>query len=193
MSLPDFTHVNAYQTPMFDFAQPYSLDALRTLTHESVDTLMALLTDATDDVVCYVPDDPDAYDSAALDPADVHLAWNISHNIVHTTASADEYATVAATLARGIGFHGRPRAEVPWQQVTTVAYCRERLRESLRLRLATLDMWPDTPNLTIGYTPWRESGWVNAKGIFMWGLAHDASHIRQIEKILRQIQLLRNG
>jgi len=60
------------------------------------------------------------------------------------------------------------------------------LRENLRLRLASLEPWPDRPNLKIGYTPWRESGWVNAKGIFMWGLAHDAPRIRQIAKILKQ-------
>ncbi len=186
MNLPDFTAVNTYRTPMFDFAQPYSLDDLRAMTEESVNAFMRLLSEATDEGVCFVPDDPDANNSAAADPDDVRLAWNIAHNVVHATASADEYATVAAELARGIEFHGRPRSETAWQRVTTIEQCRHRLRESLRLRLASLEMWPDTPNLKVGYTPWRESGWVNAKGIFLWGLAHDNSHIKQTAKILKQ-------
>ena len=186
MNLPDFTAVSTYRTPMFDFAQPYSLDELRIMTQEAVNAFMRLLSEATDEIVRFVPDDPDAKDSAAADPADVRLAWNIAHNIVHATASADEYATVAAELARGIEFHGRPRSETAWQRVTTIEQCRQRLRESLRLRLASLEMWPDVPNLKVGYAPWRESGWVNAKGIFVWGLPHDDSHIRQIGKILKQ-------
>jgi len=186
MVMPDFKTVNTYQTPMFEFAQAYSIDDLRQLTRASVQAFVQLLDDATDETVCFVPDDPDANDAAAANPADARLAWNIAHNVVHATASADEYATVAAELARGIESHGRPRSEIPWQRVTTLEQCRQRLQESLRLRLASLDMWPDAPNLKVGYTPWRESGWVNAKGIFMWGLAHDDSHINQIAKILKQ-------
>ncbi len=59
------------------------------------------------------------------------------------------------------------------------------------MRLASLRMWPDAPNLVKGYCPWRESGWVNAQGIFAWGLAHDQSHHAQIEGILAQARAAR--
>jgi hypothetical protein len=67
-----------------------------------------------------------------------------------------------------------------------VQQCVDRLQESRRLRLACLDMWPDEPDLDNGVTPWRQSGWVNAIGLFTWGLAHDESHWRQIQKVVRQ-------
>jgi hypothetical protein len=106
--------------------------------------------------------------------------------VVHATASGEEYAAVAAELARGIEFHGRPRYETPWQMVTTVAQCRQRLEESRRMRLASLRMWPDLPDLRKGYTPWKQSGWVNAQGIFTWGLVHDQGRRAQIAKIIHQ-------
>ena len=35
--------------------------------------------------------------------------------------------------------------ELPWQTVTTMAQCLHRLQESRRMRLASLEMWPDNP------------------------------------------------
>ena len=67
--------------------------------------------------------------------------------IVHTTASSEEAAFIAAELARGVEFHGRSRSEVPWETVTTIEQCRHRLEESRRMRLATLQIWPDEPDL----------------------------------------------
>jgi len=52
------------------------------------------------------------------------------------------------------------------------------------MRLASLDLWPDEPDLQNGVTPWQESDWVNAIGLFTWGLAHDDSHWHQIQKIM---------
>ncbi len=52
-------------------------------------------------------------------------------------------------------------------------------------------MWPDEPHLEIGYVAWDTSGWVNAKGIFAWGLAHDADHRRQLEGIVAQARAAR--
>jgi hypothetical protein len=148
------------------------------------------LRSAADADVVFVPEDPDARDDAAAYPADRDRAWTVAHNVVHATASGEEYAAAAAGLARGIEYHGRPRYETPWQRVTTVAACRQRLEESRRIRLASLRMWPDRPDLDKGYTPWKRSGWVNAQGIFAWGLAHDQSHRAQIAKILRQVRNL---
>jgi hypothetical protein len=187
----DFTPVRARQQAMQEFAQALTLDALRLLTEESVEAQLALLDGLTDTDITFVPDDPDASDPYAADPGDRRLAWTIGHVVAHATASAEEYAAVAATLARGIDFHGRPRAEAPWREMTTVARCRQRLLESRRMRLASLEMWPNVPDLERGYAPWRASGWVNATGIFTWGLAHDDDHIRQLEKIAGQARSAR--
>ena len=192
--MPDFAPVNAYAIPMDRFVRKWNPtpDELARLTDESIDAFLALLAaaDADADVV-FVPDDPEAEDAAAADPGERGLAWTVAHNVVHATASGEEYAAVAAELARGVDFHGRPRYETPWRAVTTVARCRERLEESRRIRLASLRMWPDAPDLDKGYAPWKRSGWVNAQGIFAWGLAHDQSHHAQVSKVLGQARAAR--
>jgi len=189
----DFSAVNDYAIPMDRYIVGWNpgVDDLARLTDESIDAFLALLADATDADVTFVPSDPDADDAAAADPADRGLAWTIAHNVVHATASGEEYAAVAAELARGVEFHGRPRVETPWQRIRTVEQCRRRLAESRRIRRASLGLWPDEPDLGKGYAPWKESGWVNAQGIFAWGLAHDQSHHRQIEQILTQARAAR--
>ena len=187
----DFTPVRQRVVAMNDFAQRLTLAELRELTAESVDRMAALIETCRDADVVFVPDDPNANDSAAAVLTDVGLAWTLGHNIVHTTASAEEYAATASELARGVPFHARPRYETPWQAMTTVAQCYQRLQESRRIRLASLDLWPDMPHLDLGYVAWDTSGWVNAKGIFIWGLAHDADHVVQMQGIVRQAQAAR--
>ncbi len=186
----DFSAVNAYAVPMDRSIAQWNpgVEELARLTDDSIRAFVALLTDAADADVTFVPDDPDANDAAAADEADRGPVWTVAHNVVHATASGEEYAAVAAELARGIDFHGRPRSETPWQRVMTLDQCRRRIEESRRLRLASLQMWPDEPDLARGYAPWRQSGWVNAQGIFAWGLAHDQSHLAQVAKILGQAQ-----
>lgn len=187
----DCTPVRSGTSTMNDFAATLTLRELRALTIGSVDRMLALLDDCSDVDVVFVPADPAANDTAATDPAERQLAWTLGHNVVHTTASAEEYAAVATELARGVPFHGRPRYETPWQTITTIAHCRQRLLESCRMRVASLEMWPDTPHLDNGYVAWNTSGWVNAKGIFVWGLAHDADHERQMRQILWQSRHVR--
>lgn len=182
----DFAPIKLGERTMNEFAAGLTTDDLRRATEESVAALEALLDGLDDADVVFVPDDPDANDEAAADPADRALAWTLGHVIVHATASGEEYAAVATELARGVPFHGRPRYETPWQAVATLARCRQRLAESRRIRLASLGMWPDQPHLDNGYVAWDTSGWVNAKGIFTWGLAHDDDHRRQLEKIIAQ-------
>ncbi|MGF1505861.1 MAG: DinB family protein [Anaerolineae bacterium] len=182
----DFSAVKAKQVSMNEFASSLSIDDMREFTNETVEKMISLIEQCSDSDIIFVPDDPEANDVAACNPHDRTLAWTIGHNVVHATASAEEYAFSAAELARGVEFHGRSRSEVPWQAIQTVEQCLHRLEESRRMRLASLEMWPDDPNLDIGYLPWRESGFVNAKGIFTWGLAHDTDHNHQIRKILEQ-------
>jgi hypothetical protein len=193
-AMRDFTPVNTNAVPMARFIDDWNPapDELARLTDASIDRFLALLATASDADIDFVPDDPEADDGAAADSADRGLAWTVAHNIVHATASGDEYAAVAADLARGVDFHGRPRFETPWQSVTTVEQCRRRLEESRRIRLASLRMWPNRPDLSRGYAPWRRSGWVNAQGIFVWGLAHDQGHHAQVERILQQAHAARD-
>jgi hypothetical protein len=85
-----------------------------------------------------------------------------------------------------VTFHGRSRREIPWLSVTSLTGCRQRLEESRRMRLASLEMWPDSPCLDNTYIPWEEIGEINAVGRFLLGLKHDEDHLGQIEEIVRQ-------
>ena len=114
------------------------------------------------------------------------MPWTLGHVIVHSTASAEEVAAVAAELARGVTFRGgRSRSEVHWSNMSTIDRCRHRLEESRRMRLASLEMWPEDPyleNVLVNYR--REE--INAIGNFMSGLAHEFNHIDQIGDIVSQ-------
>ena len=114
------------------------------------------------------------------------MSWTLGHVIVHTTASAEEAAALAAELARGVQFHGRSRSEVPWRTVSTIDECRQRLEESRRLRLASLDMWPEKPYLDNSYSTREGAPPINAVRRFVNGLRHDKSHLGQIERLVRE-------
>lgn len=166
-------------------------DDLGVLTNEMVDTMLGLIADCVDADVTFVPMDPDADDPFAATEEEVHLAWNLGHVVVHTTASAEESAALAAELARGVENHGRSRYETPWQGVSTIAQCRQRLEESRRMRLAGLAMWPDAPLLDNLYEPWPGAPQVDAIGQFVLGLMHDDSHLDHMAEIVRQAQAAR--
>jgi hypothetical protein len=162
------------------------VDDLRRLTGEMVDAMLGLIAGCTDADVTFTPDDPEAEDTYASDPDEVALAWTLGHVIVHTTASSEESAFLAAELARGVPFReGRSRYEVPWRTVTTIEQCRQRLEESRRMRLASLELWPDPPHLDNLFTT-RSGARYNAVVRFVFGLAHDDSHLGQIAEIVRQ-------
>lgn len=183
----DFSTVYSEQVAMADFAAHFSKDDLRDFTNEMIDTMLAMIIDCEDEDVVFVPDDPDAYDSFASDDADVDLAWTLGHVIVHATASSEEAAFLGAELARGVPMRvRRSRYEVPWESVTTIAQCRDRLEESRRMRLASLELWPGEPDLENHYV-YRGSGeLINAQTRFVYGLKHDDSHLEQIAEIVRQ-------
>lgn len=185
----DFTPVRKKEKSWAELTAPLTKTDLQDLTNEMVDTMLGLIEACTDEDVVFVPSDPEANDTFATDEADVDLAWTLGHVIVHTTASADESAFLAAELARGVAIEPRrSRAEVPWQTVTTIEQCRSRLEESRRMRLASLEIWPDEPDLENFYQP-RENGLeVTAVIRFVFGLSHDNSHLKQIENIVRQAQ-----
>jgi hypothetical protein len=113
------------------------------------------------------------------------LPWTLGHVIVHTTASSEEaaavsaeLAAVSAELARGVKYHGRSRSEVPWETVTTLAQCQQRLEESRRMRLASLHMWPDDPDLD-NSQKFIGGELANAIARFVWGSKHDDDHLDQ--------------
>ena len=163
-----------------------TLDDLRTLTNQMIDRQLELIAGCDDAAVVFVPDDPEADDTYAANPEDVKLAWTLGHVIVHVTATSEETAFLAAELARGVVREGRSRYETPWESVTTIAQCCERLVESRRMRLAALDVWPAAPHLDVTITYRRLPEPVNAIGRFVMGLVHDVDHLEQIAAIVRQ-------
>jgi len=164
-------------------------DDLRDFTNEMIDTMLGLIAACVDADVTFEPVDPKAHDPYAATPEEVNLAWNLGHVVVHTTASAEEAAAVAAELARGVEHHGRSRYEVPWEEMKTIEGCRQRLEESRRMRLASLEMWPEEAHLENAYEVWSDRPLVNAIGQFVLGLMHEESHLEQIEEIVSQAQV----
>lgn len=189
----DFSPLRNKEVTFTQFAAGFTRDDLAQFTNEMVDKMLALIADCKDADVVFLPVDPDAHNAFAADSDAVDLAWTLGHVIVHTTASAEESAFLAAEMARGIPIQPRrSRYEVPWQTVTTIAQCRARLEESRHMRLSSLALWPDAPHLDIAYTPWPAVGKVNALGRFLLGLRHDDDHLGQIADIVQQAQASRS-
>jgi hypothetical protein len=189
----DFAAVREKRMTVAELVTGLTSDDLANLTNEMVDTLLGLIANCADADVTFVPQDPEANDPHAATEAEVKMAWTLGHVIVHTTASAEESAFLAAELARGVqpAQRGRSRYETPWQTVTMIEQCRRRLEESRRMRLASLDLWPDEPHLDNVCEAWPTGPQVNAIGRFVLGLAHDDSHIGQIAEIVRQARSAR--
>jgi hypothetical protein len=170
----------------------WTRDDLIRLTNTMIDAMQAAIAECSDSDVTFVPDDPQANDTFAADPSVVGLSWTLGHVIVHTTASAEEGAFLAAELARGVERPGRSRYEIPWEDVTTIAECRARLEESRRMRLASLELWPNPPHLDTFFRYRPEGLPLNAYERFVGGLRHDNAHIDQIREIVRQGRALRD-
>lgn len=185
----DFAALKGKITTLPELTADLTREELAQLTNEMVDTMQTLIAACPDDAVTFTPLDPVAEDKYASSSAELNIPWTLGHVIVHTTSSAEESAALATELARGVEYHGRSRYEVPWQTVTTIAECWRRLEESRRMRLASLEMWPDLPHLENTYEPWPGARAMNAKGRFVLGLYHDWSHLEQISEIVRQSQV----
>jgi hypothetical protein len=188
----DFTPVRNKEKTMMELTAGLTVADLHRLTDEMIDTQLSLIAGATDADVVFMPNDPHAKDEAAATAEEVNLAWTLGHLIVHTTASSEEYAFIAAELARGIEWHGRSRSEVHWTTMQTIAHCRQRLEESRRMRHAMLNVWPDAPHLDVFFTPqFAGAKPVNAIARFCGGLGHDDSHLAQIKEVVRQARAAR--
>ncbi len=187
----DFAAVRRGEKTIADLAAGLTIADLRALTNEMVDHQLAQIAAASDADVVFTPSDPGANDTYAANEADRNISWNLGHLVVHVTASSEEGAFIAAEMARGIEPHGRSRSEIPWQSVTTIAQCRQRLEESRRMRLAMLDVWPDKPYLDLTTQQNPSAPALNAIGRFLRGLSHDDSHLAQIDEVVRQAQAAR--
>jgi hypothetical protein len=188
----DFTPVRDKALTYGELAAGLTPADLARLTDEMVDTMQGLIAECSDaDVTLEVPD-PEAHDHAAATPAEVAMPWTLGHVIVHTTASAEESAFLAAELARGVAHHGRSRAERHWTTVTTIAQCRERLEESRRMRLASLALWPEPPHLENSYQPSPTGEPINCTSRFIRGLAHDDGHLSQIQRLVAATRAARS-
>ena len=188
----DFARVRAKECTIQEVAQGLTRDDLRRVTDEMIEIELDLITTCTDADVVFVPEDPEANDSFATAADEIKIAWTLGHVIVHVTASSEETAFVAAEMARGVPQReGRSRSEVPWLGVTTIAQCRRRLEESRRIRLATLEVWPDEPHLDNLFR-WRPDGPAyDPVARFLQGLNHEHSHLAQITEIARQAKAAR--
>ncbi|HEX9068651.1 MAG TPA: DinB family protein [Ktedonobacterales bacterium] len=167
-----------------------SRDLIRPAT-EPLNEIGRMLRGCKDADVTFVPVDPLAHDDSATGEGEVAVAWTLGHIIVHLTATTEESAALAAELARGVAYHGRSRNELPWETVTTVAQCRARLEESRRMRLASLGMWPDVPDLANSYQPWDGAPDHNALKRFMVGVRHEVDHLAQIRDVIGQARACR--
>ena len=187
----DFQAVRDQEITFDELVADVTMNDLRDLTEEMIETMLDLIIDCVDADVIFEPVDPEAHDPWAETPEEVNMAWNLGHVVVHTTASAEEAAALSAELARGVEYHGRSRFEIPWEEMRTIEGCRHRLEESRRMRLGSLEMWPEEPHYGNMYEAWSEGPMVNALGRFVLGLMHDQSHLGQIEEIVRQAQAAR--
>ena len=189
----DFTPVRNKEKSYADLVIDLTVSDLRDLTNEIIDHQLSLIANCTDADVVFDPQDTEANDPYASDEADKEIAWNLGHLIVHVTASSEEGAALAAEMARGVERDGRSRSEISWETVTTLAQCQQRLEESRRMRLASLEMWPDAPYLDNKVTPWAAIGEIDAYGRFVLGLGHDQGHLTQIENVIAQAKAARDA
>jgi hypothetical protein len=190
--LLDFSLVKNRTMTFSDMARDLTPTDLRNLTNEMIDTMLSIVADATDEDVVFVPQDPNADDPYGI-PEEKDLVWTLGHVAVHTTASSEESAALALTLARGLTPEGRSRYEVPWRTVQTIAQVRHRFEESRRMRLAMLDAWPDEPHFEVTYSLSPRFGPFNATTRFLMGLYHDDDHLGQLKEIMRQVREARSS
>jgi hypothetical protein len=189
----DFASVRNKAIKLHQLAGDLTSQDLHRLTEEMVAAELALMADCVDADVIFEPQDPGADDPYAATEAEKNVPWTLGHLIAHVTASSEEAAVLASELARGVTFHGRSRYEVPWTEITTMAQCRQRLEESLRMRLASLKTWPDLPHMENTYKPYEKSEPLNPITRFLAGLMHDDSHLDQMVEVVRQAHAARGN
>ncbi len=186
----DFKPLQDRSQTFAEFAAHVSKDDLYATVNTITDRVLAVLSDAVDADIAFEPDDPQANDPGASDEERA-MGWNIGHVIVHLSASNEEAAMHALSLARGIVPEGRSRYETHWTTMTTVDQAQQRMQESRRMCIAMLDAWPEQPHLDLDYTVIPAFGPMNATARYILGLAHAVGHLDQIDEALRQSRAAR--
>lgn len=181
----DFQPVREKKITLQDLVRDLTKDDLRHELNQMYDEVLRLIADCRDADVTFEPVDERADDPYAVN-GEESISWTLGHVIVHLTASMEESAAIASELARGVAYHGRSRSEIPWRDATTIEYCRERLAESRRMCLASLEMWPDIPHIENTYSPVEGAVPHSAVSRFASGLRHASDHLGQIAEIVRQ-------
>ncbi len=187
----DFTPVRDKTISMADLTRDLTREDLRRLTNEMIDAQLAIVSDATDADVVFVPSDPAAKDTFGKSE-EADLAWTLGHVVLHGAASSEEGAALSANLARGLVIEGRSRYEPDWRAIATIAEVLNRLEESRRMRLGFLDAWPDQPHLETTQES-QYFGAMTAVTRFVMGLAHEDSHLEQLREIMRQARAARGA
>jgi hypothetical protein len=187
----DFTPITNKKTNWTRFSANFCKQDLADQANWLTDHILELIAGATDFDAVFEPVDPEAHDPYAENPDDETLGWNLAHVIVHLTASNEESAFLAAELARGVKFeYRRSRWEVPWETVTTIQQVRDRLEESRRILLSSLDMWPEEPH-TDNYYKTDRGLKITPAARFLLGQNHAMQHLGQIKDILAQAKAAR--
>lgn len=182
----DFSPIHDKELNWQEFSEGFTKQDLIDQTNRLTDTILEIIAGCTDKNVVFQPVDPDAHDPYSDNLVEEDLAWTLGHVIVHITASNEESAFLAAELARGVEVEPRrSRVEVPWEAITTIQQCRQRLEESRRMLLGSLEMWPDAPDLE-NYYQTKSGLKVTPRIRFLFGQSHADGHVEQIEEIVRQ-------
>ncbi len=188
----DFSPIREGKQKYLEFAAQFSVDDLRAATNHSVNTLLEFLDGLTDAEVTFDPVDAHANDPYAA-AGEEHIGWSLAHLVAHVTASSEEGAAYSSILARGIPYSTdlRLRYETPWRDITTHTQCVQRLEESRRMRLASLQTWPNKPFLDVlrelspRFT--ERFGMMNAPASFLFGLSHEVGHYDQFREVRQQV------
>jgi DinB superfamily len=180
LDMIDFAAWRRGDRSLSDLCRGLSGEELARLTDEVSDSLIRLLKNASDADLSVDPQDAQAENG---------IGWTASHVIAHVTASSEESASHGLTLARGVEVAQRSRYETPWEDLSTVESCRNRVQESRRMQQAMLAAWPDRPRLDLTWTfnPQRVPP-MNAIERVALGLGHCDGHLPQIADALRQAQ-----
>lgn len=181
----DFQPVREKKIALQELVKDLTKGGLQRELNEMYDEILRLIADCSDAHVAFVPIDEKAEDLYAIH-GEENISWTLGHVIVHLTASMEESASLASELARGVTFHGRSRWEFPWREATTIEFCRERLRESRRMCLASLEMWPNPPHVENTYVPAQGARPHTCISRFASGLKHASDHLGQVANIVRQ-------
>ncbi len=183
----DFTLVRSEELTYLELVDGLTKSDLGNFTNEMIDKQLAMIADCSDEDVIFEPSDPQADDPFAASDKEKDMPWTLGHIIVHVTASSEESAFLAAELARGVPHESRrSRFETHWTTITTIEQCRQRLEESRRMRLTSLDLWPSLPHLDNTFQSEITGQTHNALTRFVYGLKHDDDHLEQLKDVVQQ-------